>query len=153
MARRDISRLCQAVLPPGFEQIRRQLPQLQEFLQENLPESVQQCVTLLSVDDDHIVIAANTPMVTNYLRLHSNEIQQQLRETFQMEQELRFRTVPDALFQRRKPREIQAPRAVSSEAIDFIKRNAQWIEDDELRAAMLALADTLSGDSLKDPSV
>ena len=32
MARRDISRLCEAVLPPGFEQARRQIPRIQAFL-------------------------------------------------------------------------------------------------------------------------
>ena len=55
MARRDISRLCQAVLPEGFEQAKRQLPQIQGFLEENLPEAVRQSVTLLSVSDEQIV--------------------------------------------------------------------------------------------------
>ena len=147
MASRDISRLCQAVLPPGFEQARRQLPPIQKFLDENLPEAVQQSVTLLSVSADYIVIAANTPMVTNYLRLHGSEIQQQLRETFQLEQELKFRTIPDALFQRRKPQNVAKPRAVSGEAVEAIRLNAQWIEDDDLRVAMMALADSLAIDS------
>lgn len=146
MASRDMSRLCQAVLPPGFEQARRQLPQIQDFLEENLPEAVRQSVTLLSVTDDHIVIAANTPMVTNYLRLHAAEIQQQLRETFRLEQPLKFRTIPDAMFQRRQYRSPLPPRTVSSEAVAAIRLNAQWIEDDELRNAMLALADSLASD-------
>ena len=146
MASRDISRLCQAVLPPGFEQARRQLPQIQNFLEENLPQAVRQSVTLLSVTEENIVIAANTPMVTNYLRLHAVEIQQQLRETFQLEQQLKFRTIPDAMFQRRQQRSPLPPRAVSSEAVAAIRLNAQWIEDEDLRAAMLALADSLTSD-------
>jgi hypothetical protein len=146
MASRDISRLCQAVLPPGFEQARRQVPQIQQFLEENLPQAVRHSVTLLSVTDEHIVIAANTPMVTNYLRLHATEIQQQLRETFQLEQQLKFRTIPDALFQQRKQLSPSPPRAVSSEAVAAIRLNAQWIEDEGLRAAMLALADSLTTD-------
>ncbi len=147
MASRDISRLCQAVLPPGFEQARRQLPQIQQFLDENLPEAVRHSVTLLSINAEQVVIAANTPMVTNYLRLHGAEIQQQLRETFQLEQALHFRTIPDALFQRRKPLTVAKPRAVGSEAVAAIRLNSQWIEDDNLRAAMLALADCLATDS------
>jgi hypothetical protein len=146
MASRDISRLCQAVLPPGFEQARRQLPRIQKFLEENLPEAVRHSVTLLSVTAEQIVIAANTPMVTNYLRLHAAEIQQQLRETFQLEQQLKFRTIPDAMFQRRRQLSPLPPRAVSSEAVAAIKLNAQWIEDEDLRAAMLALADSLTTD-------
>jgi len=143
MASRDISRLCQSVLPPGFEQVKRQLPQIQAFLEENLPEAVQRSVTLLTVNAEEIIIAASTPMVANYLRLHSGEIQQQLRETFQLEQQVKFRTIPDALFHARKQAKLQAPRVVSNEAVRAIRRNALCIEDESLRAAMLSLVDSL----------
>jgi len=143
MASRDISRLCQSVLPPGFEQVKRQLPQIQAFLDENLPQEVQHSVTLLTVNAEEIIIAANTPMVANYLRLHSAEIQQQLRETFQLEQQVKFRTIPDALFHARKQEKPQAPRVVNADAVRAIKRNAQCIEDESLRAAMLSLVDSL----------
>lgn len=143
MANREISRLCQSVLPPGFEQARQQLPIIQAFLEENLPEAVQQSVTLLSVNDEEIVIAANTPMVANYLRLHSAEIQQQLCETFQLQQKVIFRTIPDAMFNTRRPVALPPPRVVSNESVTAIRRSAQWIEDDSLRAAILSLADSL----------
>jgi hypothetical protein len=143
MASRDISRLCQSVLPPGFEQVKRQLPQIQAFLEENLPEAVQHKVTLLTVNAEEIIIAANTPMVANYLRLHCAEIQQQLRETFQLEQQVKFRTIPDALFHARKQAKLQAPRVVGNEAVRAIRRNAMCIEDESLRAAMLSLVDSL----------
>ena len=147
MAGQDIARWCQAVLPPGFEQARRQLPRIQGFLDENLPEAVRDNVTLLSVDAERIVIAASTPMVTSYLRLHGNEISQQLRETFQLEQQIHFRTIPDGLLQQRKPGAISQPRKVSQESVDAIRRNAQWIEDEALRASLLALADSLAGNA------
>ena len=149
MASRDISRLCQSVLPPGFEQVKRQLPQIQAFLEENLPETVQHSVTVLTVNAEEVIIAANTPMVANYLRLHSAEIQQQLRETFQLEQPVKFRTIPDALFHARKQEKLPAPRVVNSEAVRAIKRNAQCIEDETLRAAMLSLADSLGAPGVK----
>jgi len=149
MASRDISRLCQSVLPPGFEQVRRQLPQIQAFLEENLPEAVQHSVTLLTVNAEEIIIAANTPMVANYLRLHSAEIQQQLRETFQLEQRVKFRTIPDALFQARKQETLQPQRVVSREAVRSIKRNALCIEDETLRAALLSLVDSLGAPEAK----
>ena len=144
MAGRDLSRLCQSVLPPEFERLKQQLPRLQEFLDTNLPDAVQGCVTVLSLNEEEIVIAANTPMVANYLRLHSAEIQQQLRESFQMQQTVRFRTIPDALLKPRKREPLPAARAVSAEAVDSIKRNAQWIEDATLRDALLSLADSLA---------
>jgi hypothetical protein len=143
MAGRDLSRLCRSVLPAGFERMQRELPRVQAFLDANLPQAVSGQVTLLSIGDDQIVIAASTPMVTNYLRLHGAEIAQQLRETFRLEQAIRFRTVPDALMQQRKTEPLRPPRAVGGETVEAIRRNAQWIEDDSLRAALLSLAESL----------
>ncbi len=144
MGSSSISRLCRSVLPPGFEQLSRLAPEIQTFLEQNLPETVNQSVTLLSISQDEIVIAANTPLVANYLRLHSREIGQQLRETFKLEQRLKFRTVPDSLLRLdRNEQRQQAPRQVSAESVESLKRNALWIEDEDLREAMLSLAESL----------
>ena len=146
MGTKKISRLCQSVLPPGFEQVTRLGPEIQQFLEQNLPESVNQAVTVLTVNQHEIVIAANSPMVVNYLRLHSSEIAQQLRETFHLEQALKFRTVPDSLLTIDQDQTSRAPRTVSAESITAIRRNAQWIEDEELKAALLSLAESLKAD-------
>jgi hypothetical protein len=143
MTSSKISRLCQSVLPAEFEQVKRQVPGLQHFLEENLPESVKQSVTVLTINQHEIVIAANSPMVANYLRLHSKEIQQQIRETFHFEQTLKFRTVPDSLLKLERQQNIPQPRQVSAESIEALKRNAQWIEDEGLKSAMLSLAESL----------
>ena len=128
---------------PEFERLKQQIPEIQKFLEQNLPESVQGCVTLLTLNDEQIVIAANTPMVTNFLRLHSAEIGQQLRETFNLEQSLKFRTIPDTLLKTGGQDQLPEPMVVSGEAISAIERNAKWIEDEKLRAAMLSLAKSL----------
>ena len=144
MATRKISGLCRSVLPPGFEEINRLVPGVQQFLEQNLPEEVSQCVTLLTINQDEIVIAANTPMVANYLRLHSREIQQQLRETFKLEQALKFRSIPDTMLKLEKKKEYHGQVGqVGPEAIAAIRRNAQWIEDADLQAALLSLAESL----------
>jgi sRNA-binding carbon storage regulator CsrA len=143
MGSNQISRLCQAVLPAEFEQVKRQTPSLQHFLEENLPESVRQSVTVLTINQNEIVIAANSPMVANFLRLHSKELQQQIRETFHFEQTLKFRTVPDALLKLERHQSLPVPRQVSAESVEALKRNAQWIEDEDLKAAMLSLAESL----------
>ena len=143
MATNKISRLCQSVLPAGFEQVKRQAPGLQHFLEENLPEAVRQSVTVLSINEKEIVIAASSPMVANYLRLHSRELQQQLRETFDFEQALKFRSVPESLLKIEQHEHQHPPREVSEASVEAIRRNAQWIEDEDLRAAMLSLADSL----------
>ena len=143
MTSSKISRLCQSVLPAEFEQVKRQVPGLQHFLEENLPDAVKQSVTVLTINQHEIVVAANSSMVANYLRLHSKEIQQQIRETFHFEQTLKFRTVPDALLKLERKQSLRQPRQVSTESVEALERNAQWIEDDDLKAAMLSLAKSL----------
>ena len=146
MGSKQISRLCRSVLPPGFEQVTRLGPDIQRFLEQNLPAAVNQSVTLLTINQDEIVVAANSPMVANYLRLHSREIEQQLRETFKLEQALKFRTIPDSLLKLDNNEYRPHPEQVSAESIEAIRRNAEWIEDEELKAAMLSLAESLKSD-------
>ena len=143
MSSSDIGRLCQSILPPEFERVKRQLPEIQRFLEQNLPEPVNRSVTLLTLNQDEIVIAASSPLVANYLRLHGKEIRQQLRETFKLEQTLRFRTIPDSMLKLEQPDKLRDPKKVSAESIDALERNAKWIEDDDLKAAMLSLAESL----------
>lgn len=147
MGASKIGRLCQSILPPEFERVKRQLPDIQSFLEQNLPEPVNQAVTLLTLNRDEIVIAANSPLVANYLRLHGKEIQQQLRETFKLEQILKFRTIPDSMLKLDLlPESTRKPEQVSPESIEALQLNAQWIEDEDLRAAMLSLAESLKAD-------
>ncbi len=138
-----IGRLCEAVLPAGFDRVRGLGARIQRFLDENLPDPLNRAVTVLYVDDDEIVIAASTPVVANYLRLHQVELQQQLREGLQLERRLRFRSLPDSLLEPGQDEPRRAPRQVSDESIAALERNARWIEDEELRASLLELAQSL----------
>ena len=142
-----IGKLCQSILPEDFERIRRKLPQVQQFLEDNLPEPVNRSVTLLTINPDEIVVAASTPLVANYLRLHQREIRQQLRETFGFEQALRFRSIPESMLHLDRPGSSREPGPVSSESIEALERNLQWIEDDDLKAALQGLADSLKRES------
>lgn len=148
MAAIRLDKLCRSVLPAGFEKISRLGPDIQKFLQQNLPEPINRKITLLSIDDEQIVIAASSPVLTSYLRLHGAEIQQQLRETFNLQQQLKFRSVPDSLLNVNVGSKNQIPKPVdvSPESIAAIERNAKWIEDEGLRAAMLSLAQSLKSD-------
>ena len=144
MASKKLSTLCRAALPAGFDQVSELAPAIQLFLEQNLPEGVAQSVTLLTVNQQEIVIAANSPMVANYLRLHSVEIQQQLFETFALERKLKFCALPDALLKTATRDAPSRPAAVSQESIASISRSADWIEDEKLKAAMLSLARSLN---------
>ena len=143
MATTRLDKLCRSVLPPGYELLSREGPKIQSFLQQNLPEPINQQVTLLSMDAEQIVISASSPVVANFLRLHATEIRQQLRETFQYEQAVKFRTLPDTLLQVERKTQRVEPRQVSHESIQAIERNADWIEDDSLKEALKSLANSL----------
>ena len=143
MGSKSIDRLCRSVLPEGYAEVQRLAPKLQQFLDQNLPEPVQGSVTLLTLNPEQIVIAASTPTVASYLRLHAREIEQQLRETFNLRQSVRFRTVPDSLLRPAGQATARAPRKVSPRSVEAIERNAEWIEDQDLKAALLALAASL----------
>lgn len=146
MSSRKIDRLCQSVLPPGYERVERLAPAIQQFLEENLPEPINRAVSLLTVVGDEVVIGAYNPLVANYLRLHSTELAQQIVETFGFEARLKFRTLPESLLQAGpRPRKI-TPRRVSAASIEALKRSAEWIEDEDLRAAILSLAQSMQAD-------
>ncbi|HKJ50090.1 MAG TPA: hypothetical protein VKB27_01245 [Gammaproteobacteria bacterium] len=140
MASRKIDRLCQSILPPGYDRVEQLAPAMQQFLEQNLPEPMNRAVTLLTATDDEIVIAAYNPMVANYLRLHSTEIAQQIRETLGLEARLKFRTLPESLLQAGPRKQERAPRPVSAASADAIRRSAVWLEDEGLREALLSLA-------------
>lgn len=146
MSSRKIDRLCRSVLPSGYERVSQLAPAMQQFLEENLPEPMNRAVTLLTATDDEIVIAAYNPMVANYLRLHSVEIAQQIRETLGLDARLKFRTLPETLLRAGPRPQKRAPRPVSAASADTIRRSAEWIEDEELRAALLSLAQSMQPD-------
>ena len=143
MASRKIDRLCQSVLPPGYERVERLAPALQKFLDENLPEPINRAVSLLTVVGDEIVIGAYNPVVANYLRLHGTEIAQQIRETFGLDARLKFRTLPESMLRAGPREQKRSPRRVSAASIDALRRNAEWVEDEDLRAALLSLAQSM----------
>jgi hypothetical protein len=143
MASRKIDRLCQSVLPPGYERVKRLAPAMQQFLEQNLPEPMNRAVALLTATDDEIVIAAYNPMAANYLRLHGTEIARQMHETLGLEARLKVRTLPESLLQTGRRERKREPRAVSEASIEAVRRSAEWVEDEHLRAALLSLAQSM----------
>lgn len=146
MAGRRIDRLCRAVLPAEFERVSRLGPAIQAFLEQNLPEPVNRSVRLLTVNRDELVIAASTPMVANYLRLHAAEIRQQLRESLEIDVEVRFRALPESMLQAATRPTTGAPREVDPATLEVIERSAESIDDAGLREALRSLARSMKGD-------
>ncbi len=140
MNNKRLSSWLQSVLPVNYRQLKSQTSKYQHFLSEQLPDSISDSVLVINVSVDEIVIAATSAQVTNYLRLHSRELQQQFHETFHSRQVLRFKTMPNSLLEVEQRPPGRKPRPVSNEAIESISSNAQWIEDDNLKQALESLA-------------
>lgn len=146
MKSRKIDRLCRTVLPADYERVTRLAPKLQRFFEENLPAPMNRAVALLKATDEEIAVAAYNPMVTNYLRLHSAEIAQQLRETLGLEALLRFRTLPESMLRVGQGAPRRQPQPVSEGSIDAVRRGAECVEDDQLRAALQSLARSMKAE-------
>ena len=102
---------------------------------------------LLTLGRDEIVIAAYTPLIANYLRLHGAEIRQQLRETFDIDLEIRFRTLPESMLHTATRPPTEPPRGVGDGTLDAIERSAASIENENLREALLSLARSMKSGS------
>lgn len=140
MSNKRLSSWCQSILPVNFRQIKSQTSKYQQFLREQLPDSVSASVQVINVSKEEIVIAVSSASVTNFLRMHSRELQQQIQETFNTSQKLIFKTMPDSLLQIEQRPKVRKPVRVSDESIESISNNAQWIEDEKLKQALQSLA-------------
>ncbi len=92
-------------------------------------------------------MAVDDPQITNYLRLHHREMQQQLLEALQCKQTLRFQTLPGDVLAPSQRVNFRKPSRVSAENAEGLKRGAQCIEDESLKQALESLSQRLgSGD-------
>lgn len=143
MGTKTLAQLSKSVLPNNYEQVNRQTQEIQQFLIEHLPETINQQVTVINFSPVEIVVAAANPQVANYLRLYVAEIQQQIHETFQLKQKLKIRSVPESLVKIGRPVSPGKPTKVSPDAVAAIDRSAGWIEDENLKQSLKSLAKTL----------
>ena len=60
-----------------------------------------------------------------------------------MQQGVKFRALPDSLMQIADALPTRQPRQASRDSVAAIRRSAEWIEDENLKAALLRLADSL----------
>ena len=143
MSNKPLSSWCQSILPANYKGIKSQTAQLQHFLCEQLSEPITKCVHVINITDHEIVVAVDNAQIANYLRLHNRELQQQIHETFNLHQSLKFKTMPETVLQLRERPKARKPGRVSNEAAEVISNNAQWIEDENLKNALESLAKTL----------
>ena len=144
MSSKRLSDWCQSILPDNYRQVKHQTLRYQQFLLEQLPDSISHTVQVINLSKEAIIITTNNAQITHYLRLHTRELQQQFNETFATRKKLIFKTMPADLLQIERRQTIKKPRRVCHETIASIRRNAQWIEDKALKKALESLASQLS---------
>ncbi|MFT5548509.1 MAG: hypothetical protein ACI9CO_000424 [Candidatus Azotimanducaceae bacterium] len=148
MANKKANQWCQAALPGNFVRVSKDTAAIQQFLRKQLPEPMNQQVSVVNITDESIVIAVADPQISNYLRLYMAEIQQQIQETFNLKQVLKIKTIPfsvlksDHLLPASKK-----PLKVKPETVQALKRGADWIEDEGLKQALKSLASSLKKSS------
>jgi hypothetical protein len=147
MTTKSLAQWSKSILPGNFNQVSQQTLVIQQFLMEHLPEPVNQQVSVINFSAEEIVVSASSPQVANYLRLYVAELQQQIRETFQLSQKLTIRTAPDSLLKIERPPDAGKPAKVSNQTAENISRSAGWIEDENLKQSLESLAETLKGKS------
>jgi len=143
MTTKNLDQWSKSVLPDNFEQVNRQTLAIQQFLQEHLPEPINQQVSVINFSADEIVVAVANPQIANYLRLYVAEVQQQIQETFHLSQKLKIRTAPDSLLKINNPADSSKPSKVSDQTVAAISRSAGWIEDENLKQSLQSLANTI----------
>ena len=131
------------ILPAGFDQVCSALPELQSWFESQLPEGFAGKASVLTLNDDEIVIAAASPPLANFLRLHQARLEAGFATHFGLQRSLKIRSLPPAATQLSKPPPTREPEEVSAETIIALERNAGWIEDDQLRDALMSLAKSL----------
>ncbi len=143
MSRKTLDQWCQSVLPQNFAQVSAQIRAIHEFLQQQLPDPINQQVSVINCSDQEITLAVADPQVANYLRLYVAEVQQQIHETLGMQQKLRIRTMPDSMLKITARPQSSKPIRVSKATADAITKNANWIEDENLKQSLQSLANLL----------
>ena len=147
MSNKRLSSWLQSILPANYKHIKSETAQLQNFLCEQLSEPVAKRIQVINVTGEEIVVAVADPQITNYLRLHNRELQQQIHETFALKQTLKFKTMPETVLQLSERPKAAKPGKVSNETAEVITSNTQWIEDENLKNALDSLARTLKNKS------
>jgi len=143
MSRKSLDQWCKSILPEDFRQVSAQMKVIQKFLLEQLPEPINQQVSVINCSDEEITIAAADPQVANYLRLYVAEVQQQIHETLGLKQKLKIQTMPDSLLNVGTRPQSSKPARVSQQTADAIIKNANWVEDEDLRKSLQSLASVL----------
>lgn len=142
-----LAALFKGLLPENFQQQRALIQQYQYFFQAQESDVVFQMVTVVNVTDRYLHVSVPNPALANYLRLHSQQIQQQIQHDFGLGLELKISARPENMHNSEHQQKLPPARHFSKTVCDQIKHSADSLEDDALKAALKSLSKTILKDS------
>ncbi len=131
------------LLPPDYASKRAEIDQLQMFFNTQQSDAVFQMVTVLNVTDDYLHVSLPNATLSAYLRLHTEQIRQMLKDYFQLDVALKISTQPEAAHAETSRSQSDFGADISPATSEKMQKMAQDIDDETLRKAMQSLSKTL----------
>ncbi len=137
-----VQALYKRLLPQDFFAKRAQIRQFQQFFDERKTDAIFQMVKVLNVTGEYLHVSLPNPPLANYFRLHGEEIRQQIREQFNRDLQIKISVQPQG--DEHAAAQSHKPLAHYNQAVtEQISKSAEALDDDELKAALKSLSQTL----------
>ena len=137
-----VQAIYKRLLPQDFVAKRALIRQYQQFFADCKTDAVFQMVEVLNVTEDYLHVSLPNPPLANYFRLHGAEVRQQIREQFNRDLQIKISVQPQGGGQGAEQQ--HRPLAHYDQAVtEQISKSADALDDDELKAALKSLSQTL----------
>ena len=138
-----LSSLFNKALPENFRSRGAEIQHYQAFFESRSGDAVFQMVRVMNVTEDTLSLSVPSPALVNYLRLHTQEIRQQITEQFGKQLELKIVASPDSGSEESSSIKLKPARHFDQQVCDRLQRSAAGVDDDNLRQALIALSKSI----------
>lgn len=139
-----LSALIRGVLPAEYQSRDASIQQLQAFFDTHAADAVFSMVRVINVTESTLTLAVPSPALVNYLRLHTQELREQIAEQFGRDLSLKIVAQPDAMRTGQSKPARQPLHRVDDAISEQINRSAATVEDETLREALLKLSRSIN---------
>ncbi len=139
-----VSSLFKGLLPEGFAQKRAEIEQFQHFFEVQESDAVFQMVKVTNITDQYLNVTLPNAALSSYLRLHGEQIRQQILENFGVDLILKISTRPEVSQQNKQYAKHKLTADFSQSSCDQMTNAADYVDDEELKKALKSLSKTLS---------
>ncbi len=137
-----VSKLFSKILPEDYRLKTSRINQFQHFFQLQQSDAVFAMVNVLNVSDKVLSVGVPNSALATYLRLHSEQIKQDILNNFNENLDLKIITVPEN--NSIDETKVKTPAEHYPKSVcDQIQTSAESIQDSSLKEALLSLSKTL----------